>query len=86
MKRNVHEISVGLLKVRVLHQVGIIWAGGLGVSAVEVVVGAVKRGRRAPPVRLETQRTARGPGKQESAVSWPPSRGLGETRFSVARS
>lgn len=34
VKGNVHEISVGLLKVRVLHQVGIIWAGGLGVSTV----------------------------------------------------
>ena len=27
VKRNGHEISVGLLKVRVLHQVGIVWAG-----------------------------------------------------------
>ena len=40
-------------------------------------MGAVKRGRRAPPVRLETQWAARGPGKQESAVSWLLSRGLG---------
>lgn len=37
----------------------------------------MKRGRRTPPVRLEAQRAARGPGKQESEVSWPLSRGLG---------
>lgn len=63
VKGNVHEISVGLLKVRVLHQVGIIWAGGLGVSAVYVVIEAVKRGRRTPPVGLETKQAAQGPGK-----------------------
>ena len=48
--------------------------------------GGCEEGKEGSTSEAGDQRAARGPRKQESAVSWPLSRGLGETRFSVARS